>query len=375
MEREIIGVYQFTHPGSEHKVKYKMSGTDLYFKEWNYRFKRTSKGFKTNNHHRKYMRAKTSYLHNGDLYKGMADFWGEWEPNSIASLLNEKPNEFFPKYVHYPVYIENSEYAPCNDGLTQSIIDVKREDYLNENVPEIHSFIHPNEKPPLDSLNNSNLQNTDPFIFGDNFYYTCCKQHETQHLKEGSVILFGTCYRSKKVFEIDTVFVISKIIPYDKDVLKETLYHFKTSRNKSERLYYDVVLKQVFRRHDSSIAYFNDKKYQFDIIIGATYNNPYNGMYSYFFCNPSNSTGMPKLRIEDNSDIFNMLDDQSDHGFGLTLSTHGKNIIVNNKTKTYNMWDTIKRYAEYKGYCLGVEVEIPPILSPYEIKDYLKEIY
>jgi hypothetical protein len=54
------------------------------------------------------------------------------------------------------------------------------------------------------------MQNTDPFVFGDQFHYTGCLQHtkrgatQLRYLDRGSVILFGSC-REKRDFVVDTV--------------------------------------------------------------------------------------------------------------------------------------------------------------------------
>ena len=144
-------IIQFLHPGSEHDDK---SG-----KNWN-----------TGNHKRKYLKANGSYLQdisskplNGTLY-----FWGEWEAQSkvttIASVIN--PNN--PRYIFEPYY------QPTNKGT-----------------------------------------NTDPFIFGNQFYYRLCLQQKSTTLKtleQGDVILFGSCLN--KQFVLDTVFVVKNYMPY-----------------------------------------------------------------------------------------------------------------------------------------------------------------
>ena len=372
------GFFQFTHPGGEHKAANKIAGTDYYFKEWNYRFKRANEGkpnfyYAANNHLRKYLRSKAEYLKNDELHEGYVDFWGEWEPNSIAKIINKNPVEAEPKYINYPVFVENKEYSLSDNKQVQSIIDVKNSDHNNLCVPDIH--IYTNEKVKIyDRLNNSNLQNTDPYIWGDNFYYTCCKQDQTKMLKEGSVILFGTGYKKRQYYEIDTMFVISKIISYDENTIKQTIERFKNSKNPSDRLYYNTVLKYVFVRHDGSIAKLDNEKYQFDIIIGATYDNPYNGMYSCFFCNPSEDTAKPKLRIGSGTDILKRINRIDDRNFNPAINTYGKQVVVNNSKKVHEIWKLITEYAKDSDYCLGVKAELPPILTPYDLPEYIKHL-
>jgi hypothetical protein len=56
-------------------------------------------------------------------------------------------------------------------------------------------------------------QNTDPFVFGDRFLYTCCKQRlrsgrptQLRYLPHGSLVLFGSHISGG--FGLDTVFVV-----------------------------------------------------------------------------------------------------------------------------------------------------------------------
>ena len=61
-------------------------------------------------------------------------------------------------------------------------------------------------------------QNTDPFVFHEQFLYRCCKQTtkkgQTQlaHLLPGSIVLFGSCVND--LFAIDTVFVVGEYRDY-----------------------------------------------------------------------------------------------------------------------------------------------------------------
>lgn len=173
-----IRVMQFVHPGAEHSRGKKIKGTDLWLKAWN-----------TGSHKRKYVRCNSQYIaqtssKNEELKSGIVDFWAEWEPESIQKKIHEtsENNEKTPRYINYPIYIS----------------DIIRKKY---------NLIH------QDQLPTAALANTDPFVFGDKFYYTCCKQESTKNLKEGSIILFGSVTKKpKEKFLIDTVFVIGKII-------------------------------------------------------------------------------------------------------------------------------------------------------------------
>ena len=104
-------------------------------------------------------------------------FWGEWEAQStvLRTLQRSAPDD--PRAVHAPFWrrVEHEEYPP--------------------------------------------RQNTDPFVFGDAFRYTGCKQwRRTGHgehraptllrdLADGSLILFGSKVRNR--FVLDTAFVVA----------------------------------------------------------------------------------------------------------------------------------------------------------------------
>ena len=127
-------------------------------------------------HKRKFIKHHGWYLEkDGDTFnpkpkKADLYFWGEWEPQSKFELTGNKysSSPSLPHAVHYPVF----------------------------------------------SKNGIGGHNTDPFIFGDHFYYTNCKQKQTGkgkkmlNLPNYSIILFGS-EKNKSEFIIDTVFVVN----------------------------------------------------------------------------------------------------------------------------------------------------------------------
>jgi hypothetical protein len=153
-------VIQFIHPGVEHSIK---SGT-----VWN-----------SGNHKRKYLRVSGKYLSNFNnlpLFSDQIYFWGEWEAQAnFSKIKNTIKNG--PKYIFEPFF-----------NLPASI----------------------------------NAQNTDPFVFGNQYYYFICKQpHYTslRNLVAGDIILFGSS--KNKQFVLDTVFIIKNKLPYKFSELTE----------------------------------------------------------------------------------------------------------------------------------------------------------
>jgi len=147
---------KFLHPGGEHQPDSRSSD----HKAWN-----------DGPHRRKFMVGAGQIIDRdgGRPRSSRISFWGEWEPPStIVHSFGQESR--MPQYVHEP-FLE---------------------------FPEHHN----------------SLQNTDPFVFGDRFRYTVCRQYARgnptilRDLPEGSVILFGSCVGGK--FALDTVFVVDR---------------------------------------------------------------------------------------------------------------------------------------------------------------------
>jgi hypothetical protein len=118
-------------------------------------------------HKRKFLLSKgkcRSSLYGQDFDRVLT-FWGEWEPQSRFRKLVDGPG--LPSYIHTPVFLEGS----------------------------------------------GGKHNTDPFVFGTEFWFTNCQQPRYPFLRAlpvGSLIIFGTAY--KRGFALDTVFVVGERI-------------------------------------------------------------------------------------------------------------------------------------------------------------------
>lgn len=121
------------------------------------------------NHKRKFISHPGWFVDplNAQPIKTDLNFWGEWEPQSRFELTDKKNRPELPNAIHYPMI--------SSRGLGK--------------------------------------HNTDPFVFGDHFYYTNCKQKQTRagkkmlSLSHNSIIIFGS-EKNKSKFLIDTVFVV-----------------------------------------------------------------------------------------------------------------------------------------------------------------------
>ncbi len=289
-------IVQFTHPGGEHKP----DNENKNHRSWN-----------MGTHQRKFMLVNGRYVNKTGLQKDKLMFWGEWEPPSYVSRLETGGDSLLPKWLHRP--------------------------YLPLEIPNPKGYQKCNEK---------SYQNTDPFVFGDSFKYFVCKQiveawkRRTQlaELDKGSIILFGsTSGRTSDVafFQLDTVFVVGDYIEYDisdKNALKD---------ESVSDTYRRIVYKMVFPKPA-------DYSLKLRLYSGATYNNPYKGMYSFA---PSkvyknDISGFPRVQVR-----------QKDLNFITNnLNAAPKYIKVTMEEATY-YWEEIRKISINQGCVEGVNFE------------------
>ena len=274
---------QFLHPGSEHTP----DRNNQNYISWN-----------QNAHKRKFMKNPGIYLKDNSKITSDLVFWGEWEPQSdvIQKLKAEKKGE--PKYLYQPYF----------------------------SVPQHNQF----------------LQNTDPFVFGDNFYYVCCRQAtkrgftQLRFLESGSVILFGSCLNKK--FILDTVFVIDRY--YEIESLTQISQYVSDT-------YVDVTLRHILNCTPPSPSRCNTNQ-NFRLYVGATFDNPINGMFSFFPCLPHRdriNQGFSRPVIE----IPNVISDLKNQGYKLTRNGNLR-----------QLWQHTKNQVKQAGLEIGIHSELPP---------------
>lgn len=188
---------QFPHPGAAHKIppdkkSALAKGVGRVVMNWNHK-----------PHKRKFLKAKGVAVDGNNRKLGDTDlyFWGEWEPTSYVSALHhEDVEDSMPRHLHEPVLLKNSK----DDGT-----------------------------------------NTDPFVFGKNFMFSCCRQQTTvtnkstqtkekrptvlQRLQPGSIIVFGSTIgigTPNPRFVVDTVFVVGEGKQYESRNARKKLAGF-----------------------------------------------------------------------------------------------------------------------------------------------------
>ena len=271
---------QFLHPGGEHAPEVGSR------KAWN-----------TGKHRRKFLAIGGHYLERNGPQNDEIVFWGEWEPESrvIADIVEPLPDG--PRWVYQPYYVPTAAHR--------------------------------------------GLQNTDPFVFGERFYYTGCMQHtkkgstQLRNLAQGSVILFGSCLH-KSHFVVDTVFVVADQIDHSKRDFRDRL-HGRVSET-----FEKVTLAPWYGNMDK-----RDKSHR--LYFGATFESPIEGMFSFFPCLPykehPRGFARPIIRIP------GVISGAMCQGFKKNVQASASEVGA--------LWEDVRRQIMDQGLRLGIEAALP----------------
>lgn len=179
-------------------------------------------------------------------------FWGEWEPESVVERLDQSANGS-PRWLHTPYYVRPNGYSP----------------------------------------NGHVLQNTDPFVFGERFLYTLCRQWRQatnsptllRDLSGGSLILFGSLKDGE--FVLDTVFVVADGVLHDSSTWANEL------EGRVSETYLDVTIRPTYEWGTNP---------ELRLYSGATYEESVNGMFSFVPCRPAQAPvatfARPPIRLD-----------------------------------------------------------------------------
>jgi hypothetical protein len=279
---------QFIHPAGEHEPD------DGLHKGWN-----------TNVHKRKFLNRVGRLVSNGKVEQSELLFWGEWEPESEAQRI-EAPVARGPRFIYEPYYV----------------------------VPKFYS----------------GLQNTDPFVFGQQFHYTGCQQRTARgatrlrYLSKGSVILFGSC-QNRNAFVLDTVFVVDHWIDHDRANYRKVL------AGEVSQEYKEVTISPWYQDPligGRSCAPASPRE-TWRLYFGVTRDKPLHGMYSFFPCQTveAKSKGFARPKIS----LLGVITDNLNQGKKLTERQSLGEMKL--------LWDKVAEQVEQQGLALGVYAEMP----------------
>lgn len=273
---------QLNHPGAEKGFK-RGQGYSHYngqlIRDWN-----ADKA-----HYRKFLRNQGLYIkqlgeqaQQGDLL-----FWGEWEGNSYF----EPFNAWNPNGIHKPFH----------------------------------------------STHIRNHQNTDPYVYGEHFLYSVCKQRgRLTQLEKGSVIFFGSSF--KNGFALDTVFVVGSFESVH-EVAANKASNYSTT-------YREATLEQLGDTYISPNPASKLRLYK-----GLTYSED-RALFSYTPCKPVN---------EDNRAGFSRVLFLYENFSGAQFSSNptGMKILSTDAEQTKEIWMFITQEVLKQGYHLGTKFNEP----------------
>jgi hypothetical protein len=265
----------------------------------------------TDPHHaRKFMCCRGRYVgSDGSLVETRLAFWGEWEAPSYVRRCWPEDGEL-PRFMHEPFW----EY------------------------PKTNGF----------------RQNTDPWIFGDCFRYSNCfqtrrtsktdpRRRETalQRLAPGSLILFGSKADGGR-FAIDTVFVVGsrkrRFMPVNPPIIDEA---------------FRVCTVEALASADGAASGGGCSVVDafFTLYYGATYEAPFEGMYSFVPCRRADHDNIrfarPPVALP------------GDPGKGWLQSPK---IEPRSPPEVRQVWNNIRRLiCEDRDCLIGVHFDTPPL--------------
>lgn len=306
-------IIQFIHDGPEHRP------TKGNIKDWNY-----------GKHKRKFLSQKGQYVKDINIdskrYEDELMFWAEWEPQSTVKR-RLTHFEDLPRYLYEPWFDLS---APLTNTSSRS-----------GNVCAV-----------------GNRQNSDPFIFGKEFYYFVCKQKRKTgytmltDLQPGDIILFGS--KLKGHFVLDTVFVISDAKPIT--YIPENI-DYMIKPNVSDE-YYNISFVSAFwrdlKKHQTPTTYPQGYK----LYSGATIDNPYNGMFSFVPVKSDNQKGIGFERPQILSSSYVNPDLMMNYRTRQTSQNEAK-----------NFWIDIASQVLAKDLFLGTKFEMPKNMTPVSFNE------
>ncbi len=279
---DAVYVVQFPHPGPEHNPK------DATVMPWN-----------AGSHARKFMRSPGRLVDgDGTAHEGSVVFWGEWEP--LSRVVDRwAPDGRKPRFLHEPCWA-----APADAGLA----------------------------------------NTDPWVFGERFRFSNCKQltprgrpSVLQSLTPGSIVLFGS--QVDDLFVLDTVFVIADRTPYTPA---------KSTQLEVDDAFRACTLERLARdRHER----IDVPHARFTLFQGAMHEDPLDGMFCFV-----------PARLADGDDVRFARPPIRLPGYVNPKSKQAPSGARRARTldDAREVWESVRQQVWDAGCMLGIRIATPP---------------
>lgn len=210
---------------------------------------------------------------------------------------------------------------------------------LNSKV-RIKDLVHTPLYTPYDAV--ATRLNTDPYVFGREFYYTCCKltMSKYKQIAKGDIVILGsfTLSPNGKVNEmvVDTVLVVR-----EKAVINSG------NIGSFSKCFRDVTLNKILSNGTSNI------------VIGKSYDNSLdysaNEMFSFVPCVEA-CNRMNRVKIDATFTIGNKT-------INFTIGRNGGHIQLNASSEMKSFFDQLVGKVTGQGYSLGVYMPEPAVMN------------
>ena len=300
-------IVQLSHPGMEYP-KLNKKGILTYSKpgiDWSNDKKSGTRSWNNcKEHKRKFIRMNgVKYLDaRKSPNKGEVTFWGEWEAQSSFDVISETDKDLDkPRLCHKP-FFDSSCFGDMKHG-------------------------------------------TDPFIFGDHFWFTHCKQSykSIRNLGEDSIVIFGSERKQDKMFLVDTIFVIGR--RFSQKEIRENIEEYDDLLRKNNLEVKDLVRDQ----YKSEYGFYQGKSYK------------KNEIFSFVPARVLNqeSIGHGRLELDTTNEIHNF----QRPGAGSVCKTTKE---FHNKKDLKKYWDLLIDETLNSGFVLAYDFPMPEIRKSNE---------
>lgn len=250
-------------------------------------------------HHRKILVSSQADIISGGKFftQQSIRFYGEWECCSEVPL-NTKSTVPISKRVHSPLHTRLDVYAT---GL-----------------------------------------NTDPYVFGKEFYYTCCKLTPAKfaQIGQGDIVIFGS-------FILTQSKMIDKMVVDTVLVVKEKMTIGSGNTGRFSKCFRDVTLSKILRNGTCNI------------VVGEMYNCSLdylaNGLFSFVPCVEANNN-MKRVEIDPNFTI-------GGKSINFPIGINGGHLQLSNQLEIKSFFDQMVGKVTGQGYHLGVYMPEPSLLN------------
>jgi hypothetical protein len=205
------------------------------------------------------------------------------------------------------------------------------------------------------------FHNTDPFVSGDRFFYTGCLQHtkhgptQLRNLSRGSVILFGSKRPGRPEFTLDTVFVVADYVDHARRDYKRKLADIVSET------YAAVTLAPWYGETPGcKPAELNggcttpESERSFRLYLGATLEDPVDGMFSFFPSVTGDRIGQgfarPAIRMPEVISPKMTQNKRLNPRQGIDEITP--------------LWNEVVRQVAEQGLALGIHADLPKTIHP-----------